>query len=82
MHRKALMFPKYRHNPIFFDSQRKHCPVCNHPVYSLAGIHPQCAIERAVASELRSRKEAAPKADVPVVVKTLGTGTAMKAPKQ
>jgi hypothetical protein len=36
------MFPKYRHTPIF-DPERKRCPVCHHSVYSLAGIHPQCA---------------------------------------
>ena len=37
------MFPKYRHAPII-DLSRKRCPVCNHAVYSVAGIHPQCAI--------------------------------------
>jgi len=42
------MFPKYRHTPIF-DPDRKRCPVCRQSVYSLAGIHPQCAINRAVA---------------------------------
>jgi hypothetical protein len=36
------MFPKYRHTPIF-DPERKRCSVCHHSVYSLAGIHPQCA---------------------------------------
>jgi len=55
------MFPKYRHTPIF-DPDRKRCPVCDHSVYSLAGIHPQCAIKRAVALE-SSRKNAAFKSD-------------------
>jgi hypothetical protein len=36
------MFPRYRHTPVF-ESDRKRCPICNHAVYSLAGIHPQCA---------------------------------------
>jgi hypothetical protein len=36
------MSSNYRHTPIF-DPERKRCPVCNHSVYSLAGIHPQCA---------------------------------------
>ncbi len=36
------MSPNYRHTPIF-DPERKRCPVCHHSVYSLAGIHPQCA---------------------------------------
>ncbi|MGC8642710.1 MAG: hypothetical protein ACP5XB_22865 [Isosphaeraceae bacterium] len=38
------MFPNYRHAPIV-DLSRKRCPVCNHAVYSLAGIHPQCAVK-------------------------------------
>ncbi len=37
------MFPNYRHAPIV-DPLRKRCPVCNHAVYSTAGIHPQCAV--------------------------------------
>jgi hypothetical protein len=41
--------PRYRHGPIF-DTQRKRCPVCHQPVYSLAGIHPQCAIKIAESS--------------------------------
>lgn len=36
--------PGYRHGPVL-DSQRKRCPVCHQSVYSLAGIHPQCAIK-------------------------------------
>jgi hypothetical protein len=51
------MFPKYRHTPIF-DPDRKRCEVCHQAVYSLAGIHPQCAIKRAVALELFSKKAA------------------------
>ena len=55
------MFPKYRHTPIF-DAERKRCPVCRRAVYSLAGVHPQCAIKRAIALESRSKREAASKA--------------------
>jgi hypothetical protein len=40
------MFPRYRHTPVF-DPDQKRCPVCNHAVYSLAGIHPQCAVRLA-----------------------------------
>jgi hypothetical protein len=29
------------------DPRRRHCPMCHHPVYSLAGIHPQCAERQA-----------------------------------
>jgi hypothetical protein len=38
------MIPRYRHAPIV-DSSRRRCAVCNHAVYSLAGIHPQCAVK-------------------------------------
>ena len=38
------MFPRYRHTPIF-DTNRKRCSICSQPVYSLAGIHPQCVIK-------------------------------------
>lgn len=38
------MFPNYRHAPIV-DPLRKRCPICNHAVYSAAGIHPQCAVK-------------------------------------
>jgi hypothetical protein len=48
------MFPKYRHTPIL-DPERKRCPVCHQAVYSLADIHPQCAIKRAAALESRSK---------------------------
>jgi hypothetical protein len=56
-HREDEMFPKYRHTPIF-DPDRKRCEVCHRAVYSLAGIHPQCAIKRAVALESLSKKAA------------------------
>jgi hypothetical protein len=72
------MFPKYRHTPIF-DPERKRCPVCRQAVYSLAGIHPQCAIKRAVARESRSKREAASKAGSAVAVVALRTDTALKA---
>jgi len=71
------MFPRYRHTPIF-DPERKRCPVCNQWVYSLAGIHPQCAIKRAVALESRSKREAASTVDGSVAVASLGTETAVK----
>jgi hypothetical protein len=50
-----MIFPKYRHTPIF-DPERKRCPVCHHSVYSLAGIHPQCAIKHFVALESRGKR--------------------------
>jgi hypothetical protein len=36
--------PGYRHG-LVLNSQRKRCPVCHQSVYSLAGIHPQCAVK-------------------------------------
>jgi Tat protein secretion system quality control protein TatD with DNase activity len=47
--------------------------VCQQPVYSLAGIHPQCAVKQADDLESLSRK-AASKAGSPVVVAALRTG--------
>jgi hypothetical protein len=52
------MFPKYRHAPIL-DPERKRCPVCHHSVYSLAGIHPQCAIKRIVVRGSKRKTPAA-----------------------
>jgi len=42
------MTPKYHHyrtapRPV---SNRVRCPVCDEEVYSLAGIHPQCAVRQ------------------------------------
>lgn len=33
--------------PLYEIKPRPKCPVCGHPSYSRAGIHPQCAQERA-----------------------------------
>jgi hypothetical protein len=71
-----MIFPKYRHAPII-DPDRKRCPVCHQSVYSLSGIHPQCAIKQADALELKSKKLAASTAGPPVVVVAAGTDTAL-----
>lgn len=63
------MFPKYRHTPVI-DPGQKRCPVCNHAVYSLGGIHPQCAINRATALESKSMKEAASKPVSSIALRT------------
>jgi hypothetical protein len=57
-HFEALMFPNYRHAPIV-DPLRKRCPICNHAVYSRAGIHPQCAIKLVDSPQFTSKKQAA-----------------------
>ncbi len=66
------MFPRYRHTPIF-DSQRKRCPICNQSVYSLAGIHPQCAIKLDEGPQSRNNQQpvAEAEADAPVLVEAL-----------
>jgi hypothetical protein len=78
-HQEALMFPKYRHTPIF-DSERKLCAVCHQAVYSLAGIHPQCAVKQADALESKSKREGASKGDSTVAVEAPGTLTVLEAP--
>ena len=72
------MFPRYRHTPIF-DSQRKRCPICNQSVYSLAGIHPQCAIKLEENPQSRGHKEPVAEAEVPVLVEALVTQVATQA---
>jgi hypothetical protein len=57
-----MMFPKYKHTPVI-DPDRKRCPVCNLAVYSATGIHPQCALNRAVALEKKIKKDADSAAD-------------------
>lgn len=36
----------YYHNPPKPASTRELCTVCQQPVYSRAGIHPQCAVKK------------------------------------
>ena len=71
------MFPRYRHTPIY-DSQRKRCPICNQSVYSLAGIHPQCAIKLDEGLQSRSNNDPAAEAEAPVLVEALVTEVATK----
>jgi hypothetical protein len=42
------MNPRHHHTPVA-PSTRACCPVCRQPVYSPAGIHPQCAIRQSEA---------------------------------
>jgi len=50
------MNPKHVNSPA---SNRARCPVCHQPVYSRAGIHPQCAVRQSEAARPK------PKRDVP-----------------
>ena len=68
------MSPKfYYHTPPKPVSTRACCPVCNQAVYSLAGIHPQCAVKRADALESKSKKEAASEAGSALAIVVLRT---------
>jgi hypothetical protein len=53
------MFPRHRHTPIV-DPERKRCPVCHHAVYSLAGIHPQCAARLADPPKPKKKAKGVP----------------------
>jgi hypothetical protein len=53
-YRATPMNPKQIHSTA---SARARCPVCHQPVYSRAGIHPQCAMRQAEPPK--------PKADPP-----------------
>jgi hypothetical protein len=75
------MFPKYRHTQLS-DPLRKRCPVCNHAVYSLAGIHPQCAIKLADSPQSMSEKQAASKAEPPVAVAPFEMADPRKTPNE
>jgi len=75
------MFTRYRHTPRA-DPDRKRCPVCRQAVYSLAGIHPQCAKKRAVALEAIGKRQAESQADCAVALTVLGIDAAMNAPSE
>lgn len=49
---------KYYHNALPSDSSRVRCPVCQAPVYSRAGIHPQCAVRQADPPRPKVKPEA------------------------
>lgn len=40
------MIPRYYHTPPPPASTRVRCPICREPVYSRAGVHPQCAMRQ------------------------------------
>ncbi len=53
--------------PLFVGPFRPKCPVCGQSVYSLAGIHPQCAQTQADQSRLSAIKAKAKLAEKAVV---------------
>ncbi len=58
------MNPRYyhRHTPPL-DPRRRRCPVCQHAVYSLAGIHPQCAERQADPPRPKGEAKISPRRD-------------------
>lgn len=67
------MNPKHLHTP---TSNRLRCPICHHPVYSHAGIHPQCAMRQSDPPRPKGEAIKAPvpseTSGVPAVVTELG----------
>lgn len=49
--------------PLYSPPVRKLCPVCGMASYSAAGVHPQCAAERADVERMKSAQPAAAAAD-------------------
>lgn len=70
-----LMNPKHYHTPITANPPRKRCPVCHQTVYSLAGIHPQCAMLQADPPKPKAKK---PNPVEPVVVAVAATEVAVE----
>ena len=44
--------------PFYPQKNQKHCPVCGEVSYSVAGIHPQCAMDQADAKRMQEAKPA------------------------
>ncbi len=45
-------------------SSRARCPVCHEPVYSRAGIHPQCAVKQSEPPRPKAKDIPAPTVEV------------------
>ncbi len=54
------MQPKHHHDPSSMAAPRVRCPVCREPVYSRAGIHPQCAVRQDDPPRAKPKPPAAP----------------------
>jgi predicted nucleic-acid-binding Zn-ribbon protein len=55
---------KRKPKPLFAVRERASCPVCGEAVYSLSGIHPQCAVKRGDekrVARLKAQKKTAKK---------------------
>jgi len=54
------MNPKSYRVPTNPEPARVRCPVCRQPVYSRAGIHPQCAVRQSDAPKPKDRPSELP----------------------
>lgn len=70
------MNPKYHHyhTPPQAVSTRVRCPVCHEEVYSLAGIHPQCAVRQCDPPKVKTRGQKSPSDVEPVSVALKAAG--------
>ena len=75
------MTPKYYHTPLKPVSTRARCPVCREAVYSLAGIHPQCAVKQADPPRPKTKPVVVPLEELPVgIILPIGSDVALKSP--
>lgn len=51
---------RHYHTPVNPPSTRVRCPLCQEPVYSRAGIHPQCAVKQCDPPKPKARPPKAP----------------------
>jgi hypothetical protein len=70
------MNPRYRHyhTPPQPVSTRVRCPVCHEEVYSLAGIHPQCAVRQSDPPKVKNQGQKSPSDVEPVSVAIKAAG--------
>jgi hypothetical protein len=64
------MNSKHSHAPVAVNPQRKRCPVCHQAVYSLAGIHPQCAMSQSDPPRVKAKKPVPSAVAEPVAVES------------
>jgi hypothetical protein len=78
------MSPKYHHyhTPPQPVSTRVRCPICHEEVYSLAGIHPQCAVRQCDPPKVKNKGLKSPSDVEPdsVAIKAAGADVTLELP--
>ncbi len=74
------MNPKHFHTPLTPATTRLRCPVCQEIVYSLAGIHPQCAVRQSDPPKPKNKplRDAETEAHPPMSSNQAGVGVAVE----